>query len=235
VAFRPDEGVGLDFSSLFLLKIATPMLIRFIALLLITITSAVIHGRLNYRWGIPADLQQSADFVSAIPKQLGSWSLVADGKPMTEGVIAELGVTEYVSRVYANGNDSVTLLLMAGKTGRLIRHTPDICYGAAGNTFLNEPTPVALTVDGQEHQFRVLPIRPASELSGDFVVVYGFAHGGTFLSPATPRLTYHGLPAVEKIQVLCKCDPDKLDEIPKYAESFVQEVCRYMQTDQSKQ
>ena len=90
-----------------------------------------------------------------------------------------------------------------------------------------------MTVDGKEHQFRVLPIRPASELSGDFVVVYGFAHGGQFLGPANPRFVYHGLPGVEKIQVLCKPGSGKLNEIPKYAESFVQEVCRYMQQKQA--
>ena len=209
------------------------MLIRHAALLLLTIGSTIFHGHMTYRWGIPADLQESADVVVAIPKQLGSWTYAADGRPMTEGVIEELGVTEYVSRVYTNGSDSVTLLLMAGKTGRLVRHTPDICYGSVGNTFLSEPTPVSLTVDGKDHQFRVLPIRPASELLGDFVVVYGFAHGGQFLGPANPRFVYHGHPAVEKIQVLCKPDSGKLDEIPKYAESFVQEVCRYMQQKQA--
>ena len=208
------------------------MLIRLIILLILTVGSTVIHGRLTYRWGVPAELQQAADFVSAIPKQLGTWTYVDDAERMTDGVIEELGVTEYVSRVYTNGTDSVTLLLMAGKTGRLVRHTPDICYSSTGNTFLKEPTPVALTVDGQEHEFRVLPIRPSSDLAGDFVVVYGFAHAGQFLGPANPRLTYHGLPAVQKIQVLCKLDSEKLDEIPEYAKSFVEEVCRYIRKEQ---
>jgi hypothetical protein len=242
VAVRPDEGVVLILLLFSFFAFSTPMLIRFIALLLITVTSAVIHGQLTYRWGIPADLQQSADFVKSTPKQLGTWKYVEDAKPMTKGVIEELGVTDYVSRVYTNGTDTVTLLLMAGKTGRLVRHTPDICYGATGNTFLKEPTPVSLDVDGKSHEFRVLPIRPSSDLSGDFVVVYGFAHDGQFLSPANPRLIYHGLPGVEKIQVLCKPDPEtpgekpdpeKLVRIPEYAKTFVQEVCRYMQTSQT--
>ncbi len=205
------------------------MIPRIAALLLLTVASALVHGRMTYRWGIPSELQEVSDAVGAIPKQLGEWKYVEDGHEMTEGVIAELGVTRYVSRIYANGQDSVTLLLMAGKTGRLVRHTPDICYGASGNTFLKEPSPVVLDVDGESHEFRVLPIRPSSDLSGDFVVVYGFAHGGKFLSPSKPRLTYHGLPAVEKIQVLCRPDGDNLSEIPEHAKSFVQEVCRYIQ------
>jgi len=200
--------------------------------MLLTIIPTIIHGRMTYRWGVAAELQQSADFVSAVPKQLGDWKYVKDGKPMTAGVIAELGVTEYVSRIYAKGDDSVTLLLMAGKTGRLVRHTPDICYGASGNSFLREPTVVSLDVDGKPQEFRVLPIRPSSDLSGDFVVVYGFAHAGKFQSPARPRLTYHGLPAIEKIQVLCSCDPEKLGEIPEYAKPFIEELCRYVQKEQ---
>ncbi len=210
------------------------MLIRLAVLLLLTIGSTLVHGKLTYRWGMPIDFQKNDEVVRSVPKQLGNWNYVEDAKPMQEGVIKELGVTEYVSRVYSNGTDSVTFLLMAGKTGRLIRHTPDICYASTGNTFLREPTPVTLNVDGKPHEFRVLPIRPSSDLSGDFVVVYGFAHAGEFQSPANPRLTYHGQPAVEKIQVLCKCDPDKLGEIPEYAKPFIEEVCRYMQREQGK-
>jgi hypothetical protein len=210
------------------------MFIRLAILLLLTIGSTLVHGHLTCRWGLPAEFQEYAEVVRAIPKQLGSWNFVNDARPMSDGVIEELGVTEYVSRVYSNGNESVTLLMMTGKTGRLVRHTPDICYGASGNTFLKEPTPVTLDVDGQSHEFRVLPIRPASDLSGDFVVVYGFAHVGKFQSPANPRLTYHGQPAVEKIQVLCTPNPDvdKLGEIPESAKSFIAEVCHYIQQAQ---
>lgn len=211
------------------------MLMRLLALLLITIGTTVLHGKVTERWETSDALAQANRVVSETPKQLGNWNYVTDSNPISAGVARELGLTEYVSRVYGNGKDTVSLLFMAGKTSRLIRHTPDICYEASGNTFLKEPTPVRLDVDGKIQEFRVLPVRPRSELSNDVVVVYGFAHGDQFLSPANPRLTYHGLPAINKIQVLCSCDPEKLGEIPEYAKPFVEEICRYLKTTQGEE
>lgn len=209
------------------------MLIRLAALIVLTVGSTLIHGQLSQRWSLSKDFQLNDELVLSFPKEIGTWKYVNDGDAMSNGVIAELGVTEYVSRVYTNGTNSVTLLLMAGKTGHLIRHSPEICYGATGNTFLKEPTTVTLEVDGRSQEFRVLPVRPSSDLTGDFVVVYGYAHDGEFQSPANPRFVYHGLPAIEKIQVLCTSDPEKLGEIPAYAHSFVEEVCRYVHTNGS--
>lgn len=204
------------------------MFLRLLSLLLITISATVLHGKVTERWQTSEALAEANRVVSQTPKQLGGWDFVADSNPINEAVARELGLTEYVNRVYGKGSDTVSLLFMAGKTSRLIRHTPDICYEATGNTFLKDPTPATLVVDGTMQEFRVLPIRPTSELSGDFVVVYGFAHGDQFLSPANPRLTYHGLPAINKIQVLCSCDPTKLGEIPEHAKPFIEEICRYL-------
>ena len=210
------------------------MFIRLALLLILTIGTTLVHGRLTHRWGLSADFEQNNEVVRSFPKEIGTWKYVEDTSPMTDRTIAELGVTEHVSRVYSNGTDSVTLLLMAGKTARLIRHTPNICYASSDNTFLKDPTTVTLEVDGTTHGFQVLPIRPSSDLTGDFVVVYGFAADGVFQGPTNPRFVYHGLPSVEKIQVLCSCDPDKLGEIPEYAKSFIEGVCRYMQKAQGK-
>lgn len=211
------------------------MLIRLAVLLVLTIGSTLIHGTLSQRWSVPADFQQNNELVLTIPKKIGAWEYTDEAPPLSKGVIEELGVTQYVSRVYSSGTHSVTLLLMAGRTERLIRHSPQICYGATGNTFLKDPTPASLEIDGRSHEFRVLPIRAASNMVGDVTVVYGYANDGEFRSPANPRLTYHGQPSIKKIQVLCSSDPEKVGEIPDYAKSFVEEICRYIQTNDSKE
>lgn len=204
------------------------LILRFVVLLCLTVTFAYLHGNATYRWKVPAALLESDASVRKIPKELGDWKFFEDADRLRNEVIEELGVTEYVSRIYVRGQDTVSLLLMSGKTGRLIRHTPDICYASTGNQFLAKPTDVELEVDGVKHQFKILSVRPSSTTSGDFVVVYGFARNGVFISPDSPRIAFHGEPAVQKIQVLCRVDGEQINQIPLYAQPFIEDVCRHI-------
>lgn len=201
------------------------MTAKIIVLLCLTVGSTVMHGLATDRWGPSPELQRSADFVKALPKQLGQWKYVKDAEPLTPRVIKELGVNGHVSRVYSSGQTIITLLLMSGKTARLVRHTPDICYASTGNTFLAEPTPAELTVDGTRQEFLVLPVQ--TQLDEEFVVVYGYATDGHLSSPKSPRLRYHGQTVIQKFQVLSEYNSDAPTSIPGPAENFLTELCRY--------
>lgn len=199
---------------------------RLLVVVGVTLVSTFLHGEATFRWGVPASLLESDQQVKDLPKEIGEWKSSEDADRLRQEVIDELGVTEYISRIYARGQDTLSLLLLSGRTGRLIRHSPEICYGATGNQFLAKPTEVPFSVDGVEHRFRILSVRPASDATGDFVVVYGFAQNGQFLSPENPRLVYHGTQAIQKIQVLCRAESGKVNEIPEYAKSFIEDICR---------
>jgi Protein of unknown function (DUF3485) len=211
------------------------MYLRIFLLALLTIVSTLIHGYKTHRWGPPVEARQHNEFVVSFPTTLGSWGCVRDGDPLAPRVAKELGISTHVSRVYASGDDTAMLLLMSGDTGRLVRHPPTLCYQGAGNTVLADAAPTTIKVDGVSHEFRVLPIRPASSVSGDFVVVFGFAHAGRFQSPAIPRFTYHGFPVIEKVQILCRIDSNQQDitAIPAQALPFVEEVCRHISKNQT--
>lgn len=211
---------------------AIAMLYRILAMTAITVTSAAIQGALSYRWSSTELFQPGLDLINAIPKQLGDWQYVDDAHTMRPAVIRELGVTAYVSRRYSNGRDTVSLLFMTGKTARLIRHTPDICYSAIGNTFLSPPAPHELNVDGVRQRFLTLPIRPSDSASADYVVIYGFLHHGVFSATRTPRLDFHGEPRIEKIQVLCEIDSGNHNAMPAAAADFISELCRFCQGSQ---
>ncbi|MEQ9407446.1 MAG: exosortase-associated EpsI family protein [Fuerstiella sp.] len=208
------------------------MFLRLIALLCLTIPPALFQGQMTDRWGTSEQEKISAELVGSVPKQLGSWTYVKDGPELSDGVIAELGVNKYIHRVYSNGKDEVTVLLMSGQTARLVRHTPDICYGSKGNTFLAEPENAEISVDGTAHQFLILPIRPQGRAADDYVVVYGFSADGQFDGPKSPRLAYHGKNILEKIQILASPNPEDVSAMPEGARGFIKELARYVTKSQ---
>lgn len=203
-------------------------IVRLILVVALTAFGAYIHGSQTFRWGTMNAFAANDQLVKGLPATISGWKQVEEKGDLSENVVTELGLTEYLSSSYESDEGSVGLLLMSGKAGRLIRHTPDICYGAAGNEFVTAPKLANIEVDGVKHQFGVLPIRQQSLGSNEFVVVYGFARDGVFSNPSSPRLAFHGTPSILKIQVLCRPSGEKPGEIPEYAKSFLTEICRYV-------
>ncbi|MBL8820090.1 MAG: exosortase-associated EpsI family protein [Planctomyces sp.] len=204
------------------------IIVRLVFVIVLTLTGAYIHGQQTFRWGLSHEFDDNSKIVKAFPVELGNWKQVDEASSLSENVIQELGLTEYVSRSYQSTEGSVGFLLMTGKAGRLIRHTPDICYGAAGNEFLTEPKLAKFDVDGVKHEFGVLPIRQQSLGTSEFVVVYGFARDGVFSNPSNPRIEFHGTQSILKFQLLCRPSGERPGEVPEYAKSFLTDACRYV-------
>src|SRR6186713_932973 len=93
----------------------------------LTIVPALIEGHYVNRWGTPPDLSGAADKVEHLPKRFGDWTFTKDLDPLHEVAIRELAVAGYVSRSYTRQKDSanVSVLLMVGQSGPLIRHPPN--------------------------------------------------------------------------------------------------------------
>ncbi len=202
--------------------------VRLILVGVLTIAGTYMHGNQTFRWGVSDEFDDNNQVVRQFPGALSNWKQMDESHSLSEQVISELGLMEYLSRSYQSDEGSVGLLLMSGRAGRLIRHTPDICCGAAGNEFVTAPKLAPLKVDGVQHEFGVLPIRQQSLGSSEFVVVYGFARDGVFSNPSNPRFEFHGTPSILKFQLLCRPSGERPGEIPEYAKSFLVETCRYI-------
>lgn len=204
------------------------MSIRTLAVIVLTITPAVFQGRLSGRWESPDSRPPSAAIVDDIPRELGQWKYVTDGPELSDRVIAELGVHNYTHRIYERGDQQVTMLLMSGKTARMVRHPPEICYDSTGNTILQGPEVSELSVNGTQHSFLILPISPSNVAEDDYVVIYAFAANGRFSGTQQPRLTYHGQRYIQKLQVLCSvASPQQLTEMPEAAQDFITQLAEF--------
>jgi hypothetical protein len=176
-----------------------------VATVLLTAVPAVVHGLWSRRWRNPADIATAAQAVEAFPTQIGDWKQHGDEEKMPEEAIRELRCAGYIDRHYVNqklGRD-VTVLLMVGPSGPLVRHPPEICYGNRANQLLQDPVDVKVaSSDAQNHTFRFLRYKNEGAASGEFSVCYGWSADGTWDVPEYPRLRFGGEPLLYKLQVL---------------------------------
>jgi Protein of unknown function (DUF3485) len=177
------------------------------AIALLTIGPAILQGRYTNRWQIPSELSVDADALARFPTHIGSWEAAERGDPLPTAVTKELGIVSYLSRFYRrhNSDDAVLLLLMVGQPGRLLRHTPNICFANQANTLLDESqidvAPEAGKSLNKTSVFRLLKYRPDSKLRDPFRVAYAFTTDGTWAVPKLPRLSYGGCPALYKAHI----------------------------------
>src|SRR5688572_26854226 len=95
-----------------------------------TIGSGWLHGRLINRWGNADVLETAAaQLEEALPKQLGPWRLV-QAPEMEAGAIEILQSVGHLQGVYSNDQtgESLVIQLVAGPSGPMSAHTPEICY-----------------------------------------------------------------------------------------------------------
>ncbi|MCO6047747.1 EpsI family protein [Aeoliella sp. ICT_H6.2] len=212
------------------MKSNTTIVVTLVAIAVLTIAPAILHGRYVSRWGDPAEQAVAAKALSEFPSQFGDWVAVAEGEPLKESVEHELGLRGYVNRVYQNRATSkeVSILLMVGEAGPLVRHPPEICYGSVANRILASKEVKVPSATGPENQFRLLDLASNSKLIPPFTVAYAWSSGGPWSVPAWPRVAFGGEPVLYKVQIqlvqseLDGGDPDEvLEEFASAFDRFV--------------
>jgi len=182
-----------------------------VGLVILTALPAIVQGVLTRRWQGASDISSAATRLEAFPAQFGDWQQQGE-EQVPEEAIRELQCAGYFSRHYVNqrlGRD-VTVILMVGPAGPLIRHPPEICYGNRANELLAKPAEINLqTSDAVKHKFRLLSYDNPRAASGQFSVCYGWSEDGTWNVPAYPRVDYGSAPMLFKMQVLTT------DAVPK--------------------
>jgi hypothetical protein len=190
-----------------------------------TVPAAWFHGQVMLRWGDPFDLPRHQAALQRIPTALGDWRLVADGKPVSALVEKQLELRGYTHRIYEQPTtrQRITLLLMLGPAGPLVRHPPEICYESREHKLLASN---ALTIDaqGRRYRLRLLSYRPESLVESEFLVAYGFGADGRWDVPDSPRATYGGKPLLYKLQVLTAAGTDESETNSARLVDFLQQL-----------
>ena len=180
--------------------------IRFVVWGGLTIVPALVHGHYANRWQTPPQASQVAARLQQFPTIIGDWELWQEGDPLSTAVERELGLLGYLTRQYRHreSGDVVSLLLLVGQPGPLIRHPPDVCYTSRANEPVGDPT--TLLVEGEHgaaaSRWRVLNYRRRNPMLSTFRVAYAHTTDGVWDTPEWPRLAYGAAPLLYKAQIL---------------------------------
>ncbi len=198
-------------------------------LILLTLSSGLIHGRLSGRWGQAEILASAGKRLNALPKRdLGDWRLVEE-QPFEESVIAMLECTGHTARVYENRKTGgrVTMFVIVGPHGPTVAHTPDICYSSREYDIHREREKRGLkSPDGKRHTFWVMTMKSKSEVDPHFLRVwYAWSDGELWSAKDHPRWDYLGTPRLYKIQLAARIpEEDSADPIESFLASFLPEL-----------
>jgi hypothetical protein len=176
----------------------------------LTIAPAIVEGLYLNRWGAPADLESAAAQMKQFPSEFGNWKLVSEGEPLSDGVCKELGVAGYVTRNFENRETgaTVSLLLMVGQPGPLLRHPPNICYANRANRQVGEITKFRVAEAQPKAEFDAIEYEPPDAMASNrFMVAYAMSTGDEWSVPRFPRLEYGATPKLYKVQMLSILTP----------------------------
>src|SRR5580765_311066 len=84
-------------------------------------------------------LDAAAARVALVPNVVGAWH-GQDEKP-ADNSFEQTGAKSYWMRHYVNSTtkDSVLVILMCGRAGKMAVHTPEVCYSGAGYELQGQP------------------------------------------------------------------------------------------------
>ena len=190
MAHNQQKPISLDRSFLRMLAV----------IIVLTLVSGTLYGRLTLRWGPPADLVSAAEHVSSFPKQLGDWQLLEDST-MSDSIQEMLGCAGYINRRYTHKitGQSVGLALIVGPAGPTAVHTPEICFSS--RSYKVKGTPQPKLIEKQGDSFWGIHFDSRHVGAEQLQVYYAWSKGLRWEASANPRIQFGGESMLYKVQI----------------------------------
>jgi hypothetical protein len=197
-----------------------------------TAGSGWLHGRLINRWGEETALQTAAQRLEQpLPLRLGPWRLVKSTE-MEAGALEILQSAGHLQGIYSNDEtgDSVIVQLVAGPSGPISAHTPEICYAGQEYAMAGERRRIAISdLDGREHSFWQLQALSQHLSRPDLHVLYGWSAGNSWEATDGPRFAFGGLPVLYKLQLARVATPRRSDHDLEPSSDFLARFLSHIQ------
>lgn len=133
--------------------------------------------------------------VAEVPKVVGDWR--AQDEATDDRAFEQAGAKAYWARHYINQKtkDSVLVILMCGRAGKMAVHTPEVCYSGAGYELHEQPTACPITSDAQFWTAKF------TKKTSHLRLYWAWNAGGDWEASSGPRWQYRGEPFLYKLYV----------------------------------
>ncbi|TWU55693.1 exosortase-associated EpsI family protein [Rubripirellula reticaptiva] len=160
----------------------------FWTLIALVALSCVVHGYLDGRWTVNANLNDQGKLLSEIPEQIGDWKLTGTKQldPKAEQLLRCFGsvVREYTKE---GTSEVVNVAIMFGPRGPIAVHTPEVCYSSVGTEIARDRKVESLDVEGQDNSLWSVQFADAVDALPSLDVWYAWSDGGPWEAREQPR------------------------------------------------
>jgi hypothetical protein len=164
--------------------------------------AGLVHGLWTGLWEESRALQDAATRVEQVPLVAGEWK--GREMPIDHEAFAQAGARGYWMRSYIEGRtgESVTVLLMCGRWGKMAVHTPDLCYRGAGYEVAGEKVRQAVATPAGPAAFWTARLRKPGAGATALRIHWAWSADGSWRAPDSPRWTFAGSPFLYKLYVV---------------------------------
>jgi len=149
------------------------------------------------------DLVAATARVTDVPRDFGDWH--AQDETVDETLFENAGAKSHWTRLYVNQRtrESVLVILMCGRAGRMAVHTPEVCYRGAGFELPGEATTYELKgAPGDEaSRFFTAQFTKKGSTPTSLRLYWAWNARGPWEASPSPRWQFRGAPFLYKLYV----------------------------------
>jgi hypothetical protein len=189
------------------------------------VAGGYLHGRWTDRWVKAVEPEIAARRYHNLPMTIGDWDGQALETKQTPDDLAGMLQRRYVNR---KTGQSVTVMLVCGRSGPASIHEPEVCYGASG---FSVGAKRHIGVEGLKGEFWTADAsRQRATEENRVRLFWAWNDGFGWAAPDDPRRAFAQRPVLHKLYVLRELDsleePLKDDACETFLQALLPELDR---------
>jgi hypothetical protein len=159
----------------------------------VLVAYGLVEGYWTDRWALSPDLAEAQERLAAIPLEVGNWQ--GEDGDLDPRAARQADIRAALVRTYANRQTGAALnvLLVAGRSGPIAVHSPEMCLGGSGFSIKGKKTrePIAGAGLSGDDAFWVAQFHKADAAVPEVIeVTWAWTAGGDWQAVENPRLTF---------------------------------------------
>ena len=197
----------------------------------------VASGKINDRWGIPAELLAAAEGLKKVPMEIDGWT--ATEAPIDDRQLEVAGAMGSLSRIYYSPDKghAVIVTILCGRHGPISLHEPTVCFVGAGMKQLRPESQVEVEHGATDSSF--LNTEFSSPKPGEPVQRTFWSWSADtrkWNAPKNPRLEFVNAKVLYKVYFITplgtsggETKTETPPEVEQFMASFLKQLPEYLQ------